>query len=90
MEARGPGVNTAGTVEIEFDTRCAAALRETWRAAASAGVSGDKLRERLHDELHAGRCTFVEEEAYDVHAREIATIFGEVEPEPDAGTRTPA
>jgi hypothetical protein len=69
-------------VEVEFDTRCAASLRETWRAKVPAGLGEDELREYLDDALTAGRCTFVEEEAYDEHDREITEVLGEVEPEP--------
>lgn len=83
-------MNTADTVEVEFETRCVASLRERWRVAVPAGLSDDELRERLHDELQAGRCTFVEEEAYDERDREITDVLGEVEPEPDSDTRDSA
>jgi hypothetical protein len=35
----------------------------------------------LYDDVQAGRCTFVEEEAYDEHDREIAEIYGPAAPE---------
>ena len=83
-------MNTADTVEVEFDTRCLASLRETWRATVPAGLDEDELREHLNDELRAGRCAFVEQEADDEHDRVITDILGEVEPEPAAGARPPA
>lgn len=83
-------MSAAETVEVEFDTCCAASLCETWLATVPAGLSADELRERLRQELQAGRCEWISEEAFGDHRRAITEIRGASEPEPATHPQTAA
>lgn len=56
----------------EFETLGDATVREIWRATvADFYLTDEELRDALYEELHAGRCEFVSEQAEDERNREI-------------------